>query len=64
MQKMVDDKLVDSGSARETTDFIIQPDELRRLSIGQAILRVGKPKERICWVQIKVRDPKMIPGKN
>ena len=62
MQKMVDDKLVDSGSAREALDYIIQPDELRRLSIGQAILRVGKPKERICWVQIKIRDPKMIPG--
>jgi hypothetical protein len=64
MQKMVDDKLVDSGSAREALDYIIQPDELRSLSIGQAILRVGKPKVRICWVQIKIRDPKMIPGQN
>jgi hypothetical protein len=42
---------------RETVDFLVPPHELRGLSIGEAILRVNKPKERVTWMTVKLRDP-------
>jgi hypothetical protein len=57
-------ELVDgSGSARSMVDYLVPPDELRRLGIGEAIIRVGKPSERVTWVKIPQRDPHLGPGR-
>jgi hypothetical protein len=45
------------GSYREAVDFIVPPHELRGLSIGEAVLRVNKPTERVTWMAVKQRDP-------
>jgi type IV secretory pathway TraG/TraD family ATPase VirD4 len=42
---------------RETVDFLVPPHQLRALSIGEAILRVNKPAERVTWLTVKKRDP-------
>ena len=46
-----------TGSVSEDIDFIVDPHEIRGLSIGEAILRVNKPTERVNWVKILRRDP-------
>lgn len=46
-----------SSMMRETVDYLVMPHELRGLSIGEAILRVNKPKERVTWMTVKRRDP-------
>ena len=46
-----------TGSVSEDVDFIVDPHEIRGLSIGEAILRVNKPSERVSWVKILRRDP-------
>lgn len=43
---------------RQHVDFIVPPHQLRGLSIGEMILRVGKPEERVVWSTVKIRDPK------
>jgi hypothetical protein len=50
--------MLDSGSVRRELKYLVEPDDLRRLGIGEAILRVGKPAERISWMAVKMRDPK------
>jgi hypothetical protein len=45
------------GSLRQDRDFIVTPDELRRLQIGEAVVRIGKPSEEINWVKVVPRDP-------
>jgi type IV secretory pathway TraG/TraD family ATPase VirD4 len=45
------------GSARSTVDYLVSPDELRRLPQGEAIMRVGKPVEVVKWVKFPLRDP-------
>lgn len=59
---MREGELVDgSGSARSMVDYLVPPDELRRLGIGEAIIRVGKPNEWVRWVKIPQRDPNTGP---
>jgi hypothetical protein len=41
---------------REAVDFLVPPHQLRGLSIGEAILRVNKPKEKVTWMTVKLRD--------
>ena len=50
--------MLDAGSVRKELKYRVEPDDLRRLSIGEAILRVGKPQERVSWMSVKMRDPK------
>lgn len=42
---------------RETVDYLVPPHQLRALSIGEAILRVNKPVEKVTWMTVKKRDP-------
>jgi hypothetical protein len=35
---------------------LVPPHQLRSLSIGEAILRVNKPKEKVTWMTVKKRD--------
>jgi hypothetical protein len=48
---------IDSGSFRATVDYRVEPDVLRSLGIGQMVMRIGKPSERITWGKVVVRDP-------
>lgn len=52
-----DGRVMDSASLREMEDYLVSPDQLRSLEIGEAILRVGKPKERVTWARVVMRDP-------
>jgi len=45
------------STLRETVDYLVPPHELRALSIGEAILRVNKPTEKVTWLTVKRRDP-------
>lgn len=45
------------GSARSTIDYLVSPDDLRRLPQGEAIMRIGKPNEVIKWLKFPLRDP-------
>ena len=47
----------EQATVRETTDYIVAPHQLRGLSIGEMILRIGKPAERVVWSTVKQRDP-------
>lgn len=58
-------ELVDGiGSARSMVDYLVPPDELRRLGIGEAIIRVGKPTEWVRWLKFPRRDPLSRSGRN
>lgn len=46
-----------AGSVTQKVDYVVQPHEIRQLKIGEAILRVGKPTERVTWIGIQQRDP-------
>ena len=46
-----------TGSLSKKVDFLVSPDELRGLTIGESIVRVGKPTERRSWVKVLMRDP-------
>jgi len=52
------------STLRETVDYLVAPHELRALSIGEAILRVNKPTEKVTWLTVKRRDPtaRLRPG--
>lgn len=61
---MRDGELIDgSGSARSSLEHLVSPDDLRRLKIGEAVIRIGKPSERVTWVKIPQRDAKVSPGR-
>jgi hypothetical protein len=47
-----------TGSARSTVDYLVGPDELRRLPQGEGIIRVGKPNEWVRWIKFPLRNPK------
>lgn len=42
-------------------DYRVQPDELRELTIGEAIVRVGSPAQRLEYARIQMRDPPSSP---
>lgn len=46
-----------SESLREMKDYIVDPDQLRSMGIGEAIIRVGKPEVRMSWAKVQLRDP-------
>ena len=61
---MRDGELLDgSGSARSSIEHLVSPDDLRRLKIGEAVIRIGKPSERVTWVKIPQRDARNNPGR-
>jgi hypothetical protein len=51
------------GSARSMVDYRVPPDELRRLGIGEAVIRVGKPNEWVRWLKFPRRDPNHVAGR-
>jgi len=59
-QRVSAGELLDAGSLSTTVDFLVSPDALRSLTIGEAVIRIGKPVERRSWVQVMQRDAKTI----
>ena len=59
-ERLSDGELLGAGSLSTKLDFLVSPDELRSLTIGEAIVRVGKPAERRSWVRVLMRDPSAI----
>ena len=55
--KYADGAVTDGGSVRESREYIVDPDELRALQVGQGILRIGKPRLHVHWVKVIQRDP-------
>ena len=49
-----------TGSLSKKVDFLVSPDELRSLTIGESVIRIGKPVERRSWVKVVMRDPTVI----
>lgn len=47
---------VGMATAITEEDFLISPDKLRSLEVGEAIVRIGKPRERRMWVHVVPRD--------
>jgi hypothetical protein len=45
------------GSVSQRVDYKIFPHEIRQLKVGEAILRVSKPDERVTWLAVQMRDP-------
>lgn len=58
----VEGALVDGGSVTERTDYIVQPDALRQMEVGEMVLRVGKPRTRLAWLRVVRRDPTTGPN--
>lgn len=56
--KIEDGVIYAAGSVRSDLTHRVTPDQLRSLEIGEAVLRVGKPTEKVTWLSIRVRDPK------
>lgn len=57
-QKVTFGELDESGTMRLVRDFIVAPDELRQFSVGEGILRIGKPSHRVEKVNVLMRDPR------
>ena len=56
-----DGKLVEQFSVKEEIDYVIQPYQLRNLTVGEAVIRVGTPTSRLVYTRIQQRDPKAHP---
>jgi hypothetical protein len=50
-------ELTDSGSSRTKEGYIVQPEELLSLEVGEALVRVRRPSTRKQWVQVVRRNP-------
>jgi type IV secretory pathway TraG/TraD family ATPase VirD4 len=46
-----------SGSLMERMENIVDPEEMRGLGVGEAILRVSTPQVRREWLRVTMRDP-------
>lgn len=51
-------EIMEAGSIRNITDFIVSADEIRGLGIGEVIVRISRPEVRSFWAQSAMRDPK------
>lgn len=61
-QRFQDDEIIEGvGSISQQEDYIVSPEQLRGLQVGEAILRVGKPEQRMGWMSIAMRDARALP---
>lgn len=59
-QQYREGELVESGSMSNVVDYLVSPDDLRSLEVGEAVIRVGKPHEWSRYAKIARRDPKTV----
>lgn len=55
-------ELTGTASVQETEEYHVNPDKLRNLSVGEAIVRVGTPAFRLSWARVAMRDPNLHAG--
>lgn len=60
-RRVQDGVLMEDGTLSSRVDFLVPPDALRSLKIGEAIVRIGKPDEWQRWVKVRERDPRVGP---
>jgi len=48
-----------AGSSRTVIDSIVSPEQIRALTVGQVVTRVGNPKQKVFWFAAQRRDPKL-----
>lgn len=59
--RMEEDELVEgAGTVRTRLGYNVEPEELRGLRSGEAILRTSDPKQRLEWVKVDRRDPRQV----
>ena len=51
---------VTSQNSREVDSYLVEPETLRRMEVGEAVLKVGVP-NRVEWMKVALRDPKAGP---
>lgn len=53
-----------SSTIREVVDYLVQPHDIRSLGVGEAILKVSRPANRVEWIRVVMRDPRAVvnPG--
>lgn len=56
-QQVRDGTLTDVGSQKAVVEYIVSPEALRQLEIGEAVVRVGKPAVWCQWVKVVMRNP-------
>lgn len=52
-----DGEVLDSGSQSERLDYVVPTAEIRGLRVGEAILKVGVPYERVEYCAVRQRQP-------
>lgn len=60
-RRVQDGILLEDGTLSSKIDYLVPPDSLRSLKVGEAIVRVGKPDEWQRWVTVRERDPRVGP---
>jgi hypothetical protein len=58
--RLQDGMLTDSASIMSKEDYLVSPDAMRSLTVGEAIVRVGKPAEWRRYTKVIQRDPKLL----
>lgn len=61
MSQIRDGELTESGSLREAYEHVVTPDQFRTLRIGEAVVKVNVPEDRLAWVKVALRDPAAKP---
>ena len=61
-RRVQDGILLEDGTLSQQVDYLVPPDALRSLKVGETIIRVGKPDEWQRWVQVRERDPRLVAG--
>lgn len=54
-------RLMESFQVNKEWDYIVAPDNIRNLTIGEALVRVGTPQQRLEYAKISMRDPTASP---
>ena len=57
-----DGEVTESLSVSEELAYKVEPEELRNMTVGDIIVRVGKPKNRVQWGKVQMRNPTDLPG--
>lgn len=54
-QRYQDGEIVEAGTVRKEYDYLANPEDLKRLTQGEAIIKVGDP-YRVKWCGVRMRD--------
>lgn len=58
-QSVREGELMEGGTISQRRDYLVSPDHLRELTIGEAVVTVGKPRSRVEWVKVTPRDARV-----